>query len=101
MVIESLTAIILGYQILSQLGAWGERAEEMIGDLLEKVTSRVLALTDCVGTIRIGEHGERFIMLDQLVDKQLRRLVVAIVIAGAVDQQEFALEFVRKGDRRT
>lgn len=72
----------------------------MVRNHLEQVSSGVLALANCVSTIWVGKHRERFVMLDQLVDQKLRCLVMAVIIACPVDQEKFTLKLVRKGDGR-
>ena len=61
----------------------------------------ILALADGVGAIRISHHGESFVVFDQLVDQSFCSLVMAIVVAGAVNQQEISLEIVGEIDRRS
>ena len=51
-----------------------------------QVQRGIRAFADAMGTIRIGHHPELFVMADELVDQRFRALVVAIVIAGAVNQ---------------
>ena len=56
---------------------------------------------DAVLPIRIGQHVERLVVFNEFVDQALCSLVVHIVIAGAVNEQQFALELRRPGDRGT
>ncbi len=52
----------------SLLGPWGKRAKEMIGDHLVEVLCCIIALADRMSTIRISEHREELVVLDQFVD---------------------------------
>ncbi len=88
----------VGCQKYSLPWPWVKRTKEVVGNQLIEVPRCILPLVDRMGTIRIGEHGKGLILLDQLVDQQLCRLVMAVIIAGTVDQQKFTLEHVRKCD---
>ena len=59
-----------------------------------------LALVYAVTAVGVGHHVELLALGDELVDQQLEALVVAVVIAGAVDQQQVALEVLGMGDGR-
>ncbi len=61
----------------------------------------VLALVDAVAPVRINHHAELFVGFDQRVDQPLRALVVDVVIAAAVNQQQVALKLSGIRDRRT
>jgi hypothetical protein len=47
---------------------------------------------DGVVAIGIGHHGEGFVVSDEFVDELFDALVVDVVVAGAVDEEEVALE---------
>jgi len=61
---------------------------------------RAVPFRDAVSPIRIRHYRERFVVRDQLVDQQLRSLIVDVVVAGAVDDQQIAFQVFRKRDRR-
>jgi len=46
-----------------------QRTEEVVGDHLIEMPSRVLALADRMRAIRVGEHRELLVVLDQFVDQ--------------------------------
>ena len=48
---------------------------------------RIFPFADGVCAIRVRKHGERFIVLDQLIDEEFARLVMTIVVACTVDQE--------------
>ena len=72
------------------------------GDLLEQVPSGVGTLADAVRSVRVGQHLEGLVELNQLVDQQLGALIVAVVVARAVDEQQALglLHLVSEGDGR-
>ena len=45
----------------------------------------VFAFLDAVGAIGIGHHGEMLVMLDQFIDEGFAVLVMAVVVAGTVN----------------
>ena len=59
----------------------------------------VLAFADTVGTVRVGQHLKRLVMVDEPIDQGLCALVVDIVVARAVDEQEMAFELMREMER--
>ena len=65
--------------------------EQIIRHQPTQVGRRSLAFANGMGTIRVGHHRELFFVSYQLVDQQFHRLVVTIVIASTVDEQEIAL----------
>ena len=67
---------------------------------LPQVQRRVVPLADRVRAVGIGHHRERLVVADQLVDQGLGPLVVAVVVARPVDDQQVPLELVGEGDRR-
>lgn len=56
-----------------------------------QVHGRARAFKDAVRAIGIGHEVERFPEFDELIHQQLRALVVNVVIAGAVHNQQMAL----------
>ena len=68
---------------------------------LAKVAGRVSAFTNRVRAVRIGHHRERLVVTDELVDQGFGRLVVTVVVAGAVDDEQIALEAIRVVDGGT
>ncbi len=65
------------------------------------MTRRVLAFTNRMCPIWIGHHGKRLVVANQLVDQQLSRLVMAVVVARAMNQKEIAFQLMREVDRRS
>ena len=51
---------------------------------------------DAVAAVGIGHHGELLVVGDQLVDQRLDAQVMAIVVAGAVDQNRLPLSWWAK-----
>ena len=45
--------------------------------------------------IGIRHHRERFVVFDQLVDEQLKRLIVTIVVTGSMNDQQIPFEEFR------
>lgn len=74
---------------------------QVAGEELVKVSFGVFAFLDAVGAIGIGHHGEMLVVLDQCIDEGFAVLVMAVIVAGAVHDQEIAFELMGKGDRRT
>jgi hypothetical protein len=68
---------------------------EMLGQVpreqVIQVHGRARAFKDAVSAIGIGHEVERLPQGDQLVDQQLRPLVMNIVVARAVHNQQMAL----------
>ena len=62
---------------------------------------RIGALVDRVRSVRIGHHRKLLVLLDELVDQQLDRLVVTVVVAGSMNDQQVTLQVFREMDRRT
>ena len=60
-----------------------------------------LALRDGVGSIRIHHQVEWLAQLDQAIHQTLGSLVVYVIIAGSVDDQEVAFEAFGEIDRGT
>ena len=52
---------------------------------------RIRPFPDGMTAIRISHHRELLVLLHQLIDEQFATLVVAVVVARAVDEQEVAL----------
>jgi hypothetical protein len=50
-----------------------------------------------VGAVRVAEQLEVLVLLHQLVQQRLHVLVVAVVVAGAVGQQQVTLQRVAMG----
>lgn len=72
--------------ISSARTAW-QCSQEMRCDHLIQMPGRILPFADGVCAIRVRKHGERFIVLDQLIDQEFARLIVTIVVACTVDQE--------------
>jgi len=64
-----------------------------------EVEASAIALGDAVRPVRVGHHVKLLALHDELVDQQLGTLVVDVVVASAVDEQEIALEAGGVGDR--
>lgn len=47
---------------------WGECAQEVVRDHLKQVPRGIFPFANRVSSIGVSEHGERFVVLDQLVD---------------------------------
>ena len=62
--------------------------------------SSILPLRDTMGTHRIGKLVEHLVLADELVDQHLAALVVDVVVTGAVDEQQVALETAGEVDGR-
>src|SRR5215470_8458924 len=56
---------------------------------------------DCMSPIRIGHEVEGFSQIDESIYKQLRSLVVHVVVTGSMDDQQVALQAFRIIDRRS
>jgi hypothetical protein len=54
----------------------------------------VFTFPDGMGTIGIGHHGKGFIGRHQCIDKSFRVLVMDIIVAGAVNQQQVPFELL-------
>ena len=69
------------------------------GHELEQVAAGSFALADAVGAVGVGHHRERLAQRDQAIDQGLAVLEVDVVVAGAVDQQQVALQALGMSDR--
>ena len=56
---------------------------------------------DAMGAVGIGHEFELPVVLDQLVEQHFFALIVDVVIAGAVEDQQVALQVFRIGERVT
>ena len=70
---------------------------ELVHGLIQMVCG-VVPLRYAVGTHGIGELVEHLVLPDQFIDQHLAALVVNVVVARAVDQQQVALESAREVD---
>jgi len=68
----------------------------------ESVPERVQVFaSDSVTAVRIFHETELFVQTDKFIEQALGSLKMDIVVAGAVDDEQFALETIRKIDRGT
>ena len=73
---------------------------EEVGHQLAEVDAGVEALVDGVGAVGVRHHAELLPVGDEGVRQRFGSLVVAVVVAGAVDEQQLALKAVGEGQRR-
>ena len=73
---------------------------EEVGHELAEVDAGVEALVDGVGAVGVRHHAELLAVGDEGVHQRFGSLVVAVVVAGAVDEQQLALKSVGEGQRR-
>ena len=59
----------------------------------------IVTFADAVGAVGVGHHREYLVVFDQFVDKTLSSLVMDIVVARAVNEEQIALELVGVGNR--
>ena len=79
----------------------GQVFEQEIGHRAVEVPPAVGALADAVGAVGIGHHLEILVERHQPVDQLFGGLIVDVVVAGAVDDQEVAFQPCGMGDRRS
>ncbi len=65
---------------------------------LIEMASGIGAFIESMSTVRVDDLGELLVMVHEFSDQHLAVLVVTVVIARAIDQQEIALELVRERD---
>jgi hypothetical protein len=51
----------------------------------------VFSFIEAMTAIRIGDLGELFVVINEFVDEDFAVLVVAIVISGAINEQQISL----------
>ena len=66
--------------------------EEILRHHGPQMTRRVFPFANGMRPIRVSEHRKRLVVPNQFVNQQLGRLVVAVVIAGAVYEQQVSLQ---------
>ncbi len=64
------------------------------------VPRSIFPFVDAVRTVRIGHHGENLVVLDELVYQGFRVLVMYIIVARSVHQQQVAFQVFGKSDGR-
>src|SRR5207247_11346399 len=74
----------------SLLRSWRQMFQEIAGDQLIHVRRRSGAFGDRVRPIGIHHQIEWFAELDEPVDQPLGALIVDVVVAGPVDDQQLA-----------
>ena len=67
----------------------------------EEMTCRTFSLKNPVGTIWISHHCEWLIVFHELVYQHLRPLIVNVVVARSVHDQQVALKAAGERDRGT
>ena len=75
--------------------------EQVVGHQVTQMARGVGAFANRMGAVGIGHHRERFVVPDQFVDQLLHGLIVAVVVARAVNQQQVALQLVGEIDGRS
>ena len=73
---------------------------EEVGHQLAEVDAGVEAFADGVGAVGVRHHAELLAVGDEGVHQRFSSLIVAVVVAGAVDEQQLALKLVGEGQRR-
>src|SRR5215813_3583337 len=71
------------------------------GQQMIQMHTRARTFKDAVSAVGIGHEVERFPEFDEFVHQQLRPLVVNVVVAGAVHNQQMALQSCCEIDCRT
>ena len=56
-----------------------------------QVKRRAIAFRDAVSPVRIRHYRERLVGRDECVDQKLRGLIVHVVIAGTMNNEQVAL----------
>ena len=75
--------------------------QQEIGHQFPQVRRGVFIFVNAMGTIRVSEHLELLVAGNQFVDQQLHRLIVTVVVAGAMNHQQVALQIPCVRDRTT
>ena len=67
---------------------------------LVQVHGRVLPLINAVGAVGVGHHREALPVGDELVDQFLKALIVDVVVARPMDDEQVPLELGCESDGR-
>ena len=71
---------------------------EVAGQQTKEMQPRVLAFPNAVAAVGVRHHIKRLVVLDQLVDEGFATLVVTVVVARAVNEQQVASELMGERD---
>ena len=69
----------------------GQVFSEVAGQCGVEVALGIFSFIEAMTAIRIGDLGELFVVIDEFVDEDFAVLVVAIVISGAINEQQISL----------
>jgi len=70
------------------------------GERFVVVAAGVAAFAEGMGAIGIDHEGELFVLGDEFIHQSLAVLVMGVVVAGAIDEEEISFELVSVDDRR-
>ena len=73
--------------------------QQIASHQLSQMSCRVFSFLDRVRAVGVGHHAELFVVSDQFVDQHFGGLIMTVVVAGSVNQQQVAFELFGKVDR--